>query len=219
MNPDPNRAFHRETVLHSGFGDEKIVRHQADTTVYAGIRIEVRPLPRGQGVVFTWNADYSIPDKFVSAVVKGVHNTLNAGVVSGFEVIDVLVTVEDGSYHEVDSTEAAFQEVAREATMVALRRAQPIVLESISKCGVTFPPEFAGDVETTAKSFGGTVDSSRPEASVSTAIITVPTARATQFLQQLVAVTRGQASVTIEPAGFRASPNSPDIPNAWVSVT
>jgi hypothetical protein len=93
--------------------------------VYAGIRVEVRPLARGKGTVFAWNAGANIPARFATAVAQGVRDAISKGVLAGLELADVLVSVEDGSYQAEDSSEAAFREVTQRATTAALRQAHP----------------------------------------------------------------------------------------------
>jgi elongation factor G len=125
MNGSLNRTFHRETVAASGVADEKVVRQHKGTGVYAGIQVEVRPLARGKGTGFAWNAGANIPARFAVAVARGVQDAISAGVLAGLELTDVCVSIEDGSYHEEDSTEAAFREVAQKATLAARRQAHP----------------------------------------------------------------------------------------------
>ncbi len=125
MTASLNQAFHRETVLGSGVGDERVVRQHGSLGVYAGIRVEVRSLARGKGTVFAWNAGANIPARFATAVAQGVRDAISTGVLAGLELTDVLVSVEDGSYHEEDSSEAAFREVTQRATTAALRQAIP----------------------------------------------------------------------------------------------
>jgi len=94
MTGDLNRAFHRETVLGSGIGDERIARQRGGTGLYAGIRVEVRSLNRGKGASFAWNAGANIPSRFANAVAKEIQDVISAGLLAGCELTDVLVSVE-----------------------------------------------------------------------------------------------------------------------------
>src|SRR5207302_2814242 len=100
-------------------------------------------LNRGKGASFEWNAGANIPSRFANAVAKEIQDVISAGVLAGCELTDVLVSVEDGSYHEQDSTEAVFCEAAQKATIAALRQAQPIAFEAISIPRSMFPVEYA----------------------------------------------------------------------------
>src|SRR2546426_1071684 len=103
MNSGLSRSFYRETVQDSGVGEGKVIRQRGTSGVYAHVRAEVRPLNRGQGTVLAWNAGLNIPAKFVAAVMQGIQDAINDGVLAGLEVTDVCASVEDGSYHEEDS--------------------------------------------------------------------------------------------------------------------
>src|SRR5437870_12254198 len=85
MTASLNQAFHRETVLGSGVGDERVVRQHGSLGVYAGIRVEVRSLARGKGTVFAWNAGANIPARFATAVAQGVRDAISTGVLRSEE--------------------------------------------------------------------------------------------------------------------------------------
>jgi elongation factor G len=190
-----NRAFHRETVVGTGVADERVVRQHEGTGVYAGIQVEVRPLARGKGTGFAWNAGANIPARFAVAVALGVQDAISAGVLSGLELTDVFVSVEDGSYHEEDSTEPAFREVAQKATLAALRQAHPTVLEAISICRATCPKEYAGAIEESFSSEEGQIESAQSELQISSFVVTFPTSRVEQMVQQILSITNGQAKI------------------------
>src|SRR6266851_1910790 len=213
-----NQTFHRETVLGSGVGDERVVRQHGSTGVYAGVRVEVRSLARGTGTVFSWNAGANIPVRFATAVAQGVRDAVSAGVLAGFELTDVRVSVEDGSYHEEDSSEAAFREVTQRATTAALRQAHPTLLEAISVCRTTFPKEYATAIEESLSSEAVQIESAQYESHTSGLMVTVPTSRVDSLLQQILSVTGGQAKFLVESGGFRPSPEPPDMANVWTSV-
>jgi len=105
---------------------------------------------------------------------------------AGLELTDVLVSVEDGSYHEKDSSEAAFHEVTQRATMAALRQAHPTVLEAISICRTTFPKEYANAIEESLSSEEVQIESAQSELQTSTLIVTVPTSRVDTLLRQIL---------------------------------
>jgi len=218
MTASLNQAFHRETVLGSGVGDERVVRQHGSLGVYAGIRVEVRSLARGKGTVLAWNAGANIPARFATAVAQGVRDAISTGVLAGLELTDVLVSVEDGSYHEEDSSEAAFREVTHRATAAALRQSHPTLLEAISVCRSTFPKEYASAIEESLSSEEVRIESAQSESQTSGFIVTVPTSRVDSLLQQILSVTHGQAKFLIESGGFRPRPEPPDMATVWTSV-
>jgi elongation factor G len=216
MNGSLDRTFSRETVTGSAVADERVVRQQQGTSVYAGIQVEVRPLARGKGTVFAWNAGANIPARFAVAVARGIQDAISAGVLAGLELTDISVSVEDGSYHEEDSSETAFREVAQKATLAALRRANPTVLEAASVCRATCPKEYATAIEESFSSEQRQVDAAPSELHISSFVLTFPTSRVEQVIQQILSATNGQAKLSIESSGFRPKPEPPDTANAWV---
>jgi elongation factor G len=216
MNGSLDRTFYRETVTGSAVADERVVRQQQGTSVYAGIQVEVRPLARGKGTVFAWNAGANIPARFAVAVARGIQDAISAGVLAGLELTDISVSVEDGSYHEEDSSETAFREVAQKATLAALRRANPTVLEAVSVCRATCPKEYATAIEESFSSEQRQVDAAPSELHISSLVLTFPTSRVEQVIQQILSATNGQAKLSIESGGFRPKPEPPDTANVWV---
>ena len=217
MTGNLNRAFHRETVLGSGIGDERIARQRGGTGLYAGIRVEVHSLNRGKGASFAWNAGANIPSRFANAVAKEIQDVISAGVLAGCELTDVLVSVEDGSYHEQDSTEAVFCEAAQKATIAALRQARPIALEAISICRIVFPVEHAIAIEEIL-SQKGQIESVQSEKQSSSVTVTVPTSSVGELLEQVLAATVGHAKFSVESDGFRPKAEPPETTDVWAPV-
>src|SRR5579864_1881668 len=132
MDEGLNRLLYRETIRESGVGVGKIVRQRGGIGEYAHVSIAVHSLSRGRGTVFAWNAGLSVPAKFVPAVAQGVADAMSAGELAGLQITDVHASIEDGSYHDIDSTAELFREAAEIATREALRQAQPIILEAFA---------------------------------------------------------------------------------------
>ena len=217
MSGSLNRIFHRETVLGSGIGEEKIARQRDGSDVYAGIRVEVRSLNRGKGTSFAWNAGANVPSRFANAVAQGVQDVMSAGVLAGCELTDVLVSVEDGSYHEQDSTEAVFREATQKATIAAIRQALPTVMEAISICRILFPIEYAVAVEEIL-SKKGQVQSAQSEKENSSLTVIVPTSGVGELLDKVLAATSGHARFSAENGGFRPKPEPPETADVWAPV-
>jgi elongation factor G len=217
MTGNLNRAFHRETVLGSGIGNEKIVRQRGGSGFYARIRVEVRSLNRGKGASFAWNAGANIPTRFSNAVTREIQDVISAGILAGCELTDVLVSVEDGSYHEQDSTEAVFREAAQKATIAALRQARPIVLEALSMCRIIFAVEYADAIKETLAQ-NGKIESVQSEKQSPSVTVTVPTSSAGELLEQVLAATNGHSKFLVESGGFRPRAEPPETTEVWAPV-
>jgi elongation factor G len=210
-----NRRFYRETVLGRGIGDVKIARVRDSIGVYAHVRVAIRPLSRGQGTIFEWNAGLNIPAKFANAVSQGVQDAIAAGKLGGFELTDVCVAVQDGSYHQEDSTAEAFREAAEKAVREATLQAGPIILEALSSVTITVPEEFVAAIEAIVKSSGGQ-PSTRPEIQSGAITASVPSSDLRDFVGELLRISGGQARISIGSAGFRPRPEPPDEVEQWV---
>jgi elongation factor G len=215
MNNGLNRVFFRETVEGSGVGEGKVIRQRGGVGVYAHVRVAVHALSRGRGKVFAWNAGSNIPAKFAPAVAQGVQDAMNAGVLAGLELIDVHASVEDGSYHEGDSTADAFREAARKAAAQALREAQPLILEALSLVSITVPVEFIAEVQATLTSHGGQVMRSEIQPQAITASLRA--SRVDDLFGELLEITGGHAKISSTSAGFRPRPEPPDTVEQWVA--
>jgi len=214
MNNGLNPRFYRETVQDSGIGDCKVVRQRGVIGVYAHVRVLVHALSRGQGKVFAWNAGPNIPAKFAPTVAQGVEDATNAGVLAGLELTDVHVSIEDGSYHDVDSTADAFREAAEKATSQALRQAQPLILEAVSLMSITVPSEFVDVVQATLASHGG--QATRSDMPFQAITASLPASHADDLIGELLEITNGHAKISSASAGFRPRPEPPDTVEQWV---
>lgn len=148
VETEPVRVAYRETVTGSATDVEG--RHKKQTGGHGQFGvcvIDLEPLPRGEGFEFASTVvGGAISRSFIGAVQKGIEETMAAGGVYGYPVVDVRVTVTDGKEHSVDSSEMAFKVAGRLAFRAALAEAGPVILEPISRIDVTVPPEMQGDV-------------------------------------------------------------------------
>jgi elongation factor G len=210
MNIRLNRFFYRETVQDSGIGDQKVVRQRDGISVYAHVRVKVRALNRGEGTVFAWNAGLNIPAKFVPAVSQGIQDAMNAGVSAGLELTDVCASVEDGSYHEEDSTADGFREAAEKAAAEAVRQARPVILEALSSVSIAVPANFVDAVAAAVTSHGGQSIATSSETRSRTLTANLPARNVSNLIAELLQVSDGRASVSSHCAGFRPRPEPPD---------
>ena len=143
---DP-RIPYRETIKGKAEAQGKYKKQTGGRGQYGDAHLRLEPLPRGEGFEFV-DAIVGgvIPGKFIPAVEKGVVETMKEGVLAGYQVVDVKVTVFDGSFHPVDSSEVAFKIAASMAFKKAFNEAKPILLEPIYEIEVKVPEEYMGDV-------------------------------------------------------------------------
>ena len=136
-------VLYLETITRSADGEGKEIRHSKERDHYAHVKLTLHPSEVGQRFEFV-NAiqDDAIPEKFIPAVHQAISKGLQRGVLKGFPVVDVSCTLFDGSYHEIDSSNAAFEEATFRALADALRKADPVFLEPIMRFEVRAPEEF-----------------------------------------------------------------------------
>jgi elongation factor G len=216
MNNGLDRFFYRETVQGSGVGEGKVIRQRNGLGVYAHVRVEVRALDPGQGTVFAWNAGLNIPAKFAAAVTQGIRDAMNAGVSAGLELIDVQTSVEDGSYHETDSTADAFREAAERAVAEAIWQAGPLLLEAMSSVTITTPVNSVEAVQATVDLHGGVITATSSETLSRTLTASLPASKVSKLITELLQISEGHASVSSRSAGFRPRPEPPDTVEQWV---
>jgi elongation factor G len=213
-----DRQFHRETVQGSGVGEGKIIRQRGNIGVYAHARIAVSSMGRGQGVQVAWEAGDSIPSRFASAVIEGVRDVLNVGILSGMQMTDVRISVEDGSYHEIDSTPEGFREAAREGTTQAMRQAQPVILEAVAAITAIIPLEFLASVEERIIAFGGRVTKRESGDSISVVEARIPAPPGFDLVATILADTNGRSTISLVITGFEIKPEPPGTVEQWVPV-
>lgn len=210
MNERLNRLFYRETVRGFGISDGKVIRQSGGVSVYAHVRVKVRSLNRGQGAVFAWNAGLSVPARFVPAVAQGVEDAMNAGELAGLQITDVHTSIEDGSYHDIDSTADSFREAAEMATREALRQAQPLILEAWSLVTIYVPGDLVVAIQNSVRLHGGKVNASPLEVTPPSVLASVPASLVHGLIAELLEISGGRASISTAIDGFRPRADPPD---------
>ncbi len=147
VNVGKPQVAYKETIRKKAHGEGKFIRQTGGRGQYGHAIIEIEPLERGAGFVFE-NAIVGgvIPKEFIPAVEKGIKEAMEGGVIAGYPVVDVKVRLYDGSYHEVDSSEIAFQIAGSMAFKDAAKKADPVLLEPIMEVEVETPEDYVGDV-------------------------------------------------------------------------
>ncbi|MDO8684225.1 MAG: elongation factor G [Armatimonadota bacterium] len=202
------QVAYRETISKHAKGEGRYVRQSGGRGQFGHCIIEMDPLPAGTGVEFQNKVvGGAIPKEFISAIEAGVHEALDSGVLAGFTVVDVRVTVVNGSYHEVDSSEIAFKIAGSMAVRDAMLRAHPILKEPIMAVEVITPDDFLGDVIADINSRRGQI-SGMESGPGATQILRadVPLAQMFGYATAIRSLTQGRASYTMEPSHYEELP-------------
>ena len=141
------QVSYRETIRRAADQDTKYARQSGGKGQYGHVKITIEPNEQGKGYEFINKVvGGNIPKEYIPAVDEGIRGAMQSGVLAGYNVVDVKVTLNDGSYHEVDSSEMAFKIAGSMAFKEAMRKADPVLTEPIMKVVVTTPEEYMGDV-------------------------------------------------------------------------
>jgi len=161
--------------------------------------IKMEPLPRGAHFEFVNDIfGGSIPRNFIPAVEKGIIEAAEKGFLAGYPMVDFKVTVYDGSYHDVDSSELAFKLAARKAFKAAMQEARPTLLEPIVNVEIQAPVEYAGDLMGDLNGRRGRISGMETKGSTQFLRAQVPMAEMLNYQSDLTAMTQGRASFTME---------------------
>jgi elongation factor G len=204
----PQVAF-RETITKGIEHDFKYVKQSGGRGQYGHVEIFVEPREAGEGFEFINKVvGGSIPKEYISSVQKGVEEAMDRGILCGFSVVDVRVTLLDGSYHEVDSSEMAFKICASIAFQEACRKASPVLLEPIMEVEVVTPEDFMGDVIGNLSSKRGKVKELTDRAGAKVIRAEVPLAGMFGYSTDLRSATQGRANYSMEFSKYDVVPNS-----------
>ena len=189
------QVAYKETIKGKAEAEGKYTRQSGGRGQYGHCRVRVEPRARGEGFEFIDEIKGGIvPREYVPAIQKGVKEAMDKGVVAGYPLIDLTCTVYDGSYHEVDSSEAAFKIAGSMALQEAVKRAMPIILEPIMKVEVITPESSMGDVIGNINSKRGQVEEMRDRGQVKIIDAKVPLAEMFGYATELRSMTQGRAS-------------------------
>ncbi len=203
------QVAYKETVRKKVDQDTKYKRQSGGSGQYGHVKITVEPNESGKGYEFV-NAVVggAIPKEFIPAVDAGIQGALQSGVVAGFPVVDVKVTLYDGSYHEVDSSEMAFKIAGSMAFKEACRKADPVLLEPIMKVSVIAPDEYLGTVIGDLTSRRGQIQGQEARSGAQQVDALVPLANMFGYATDLRSNTQGRGQYTMEPHSYAEIPKS-----------
>ncbi len=203
------QVAYKETILANAEAEGKYIRQSGGRGQYGHVWIKVAPLERGKGFVFVDAIKGGdVPREYIPAVEKGVKEALSKGVVAGYTMIDIEVTLFDGSYHEVDSSEAAFKIAGSMAFQEASRLAKPIILEPIMKTQIIVPQDFLGEVTGDLNSRRGRIEAINDRASIKIIEAKVPLSEMFGYATQLRSMTQGRGSFTMEFDSYEQVPKN-----------
>ncbi|WP_276954525.1 elongation factor G [Allomeiothermus silvanus] len=191
---EPQVAY-RETITRPVDVEGKFVRQSGGRGQYGHVKIKAEPLPRGSGFEFV-NAIVGgvIPKEYIPAVQKGIEEAMQSGPLVGFPIVDVKVTLYDGSYHEVDSSEMAFKIAGSMAIKEAVQKGGSAILEPIMRVEVTTPEDYLGDVIGDLNSRRGQILGMEPRGNAQIVRAYVPLAEMFGYATDLRSKTQGRAS-------------------------
>ncbi len=193
------QVAYKETIKAEAQAEGKYIRQSGGRGQYGHCWIKVEPKSRGEGFEFVDDIKGGIvPKEYIPAIQKGVKEAMDKGVVAGYPMIDVMATVYDGSFHEVDSSEAAFKIAGSMAFQEAAKRANPILLEPIMKVEVITPEQFMGDVIGNLNSKRGQIEEMTERGQSKVIDAKVPLAEMFGYATELRSMTQGRASYTME---------------------
>lgn len=202
------QVAYQETVLNSAIGEGKYIRQTGGRGQYGHAILHVQPLERGKGLEFEVDIKGGIiPEVFIPAIEAGVREAADRGVLAGYPVVDVKITLIGGSYHEVDSSEYAFKLAAMEAFKNACKKATLTLLEPIMKLEIVTPKEYVGEVLADLNARRASIRGMREGAGEIIIVdAEVPLAEVFGYATQLRSLTQGRASYTMEPERYAPVP-------------
>ena len=208
---EPQVAY-RETILGKAEAENKYIKQTGGKGQYGHVRLNLKPmepLVEGEKIPKTVHRydDFEfvnsikggvIPQEFIPAVEKGVHEAMDRGIVAGFKMVNISCELTFGSYHDVDSSEIAYKIAASQAFQDAAKRAKPVILEPIMKLEVVCPEKYIGDVNGSIASKRGLIEGQNPKGQNVSIIAKVPLSEMFGYTTQLRSMTSGQGSAMME---------------------
>ncbi len=204
----PQIAY-RETILKSADGEGKFIRQSGGKGQYGHVCVKIEPNEKGKGVeVINEIVGGAIPKEFIKPATEGIFEGANNGAVAGYPVVDVIVRIVDGSFHEVDSSELAFKMAGIFGFKEAMKKANPILLEPIMGVEVTTPEEYQGDLMGDINRRRGQIQGMENKAGACIITAHVPLEMLFGYVTDIRSLSKGRASASITPSHFAQVPNA-----------
>ena len=203
------QVAYKETIRKAVDQDTKYARQSGGKGQYGHVKIHVEPNESGKGYEFINSVvGGAIPKEYIPAVDAGIQGAMQAGVLAGFPVVDVKVTLYDGSFHEVDSSEMAFKIAGSMAFKEACRKAGPVILEPIMKVAVVVPDEYMGSVIGDITARRGSILGQIPRNGSTQIDANVPLSEMFGYATDLRSKTQGRGQYSMEPSHYTELPKS-----------
>ncbi len=203
------QVSYKETISKKVDIEHKYARQSGGRGQYGHVKMIMEPQEAGKGYEFVNQVvGGAIPKEYIPAVDAGIKGAMESGVLAGYQVVDVKVTLYDGSYHEVDSSEMAFKIAGSMAFKEGMKKADPVLKEPIMKVDVTVPEEYMGDVMGDISSRRGMIQGSETRNGVVTVSAQVPLAEMFGYATDLRSRTQGRGNYSMEPSHYEVVPKS-----------
>ncbi len=205
---NPQVAY-KESIRKAVHQESRFVRQSGGRGQYGHCVIDVEPLERGAGYEFVNKiVGGVIPKEYIGPIDQGIQEAMQTGVLGGYPTVDLRVTLVDGSYHEVDSSEMAFKIAGSMAIKDACRKADPVLLEPIMKVSITVPEEYLGDVIGSVSSRRGRIDGMEDVAGTKRITAYCPMAEMFGYATSLRSMTQGRGTFILEPSHYEEVPKN-----------
>ena len=203
------RVSYKETIRGNAEAEGKYIRQSGGRGQYGHAKIKIKPLERGKGFVFVNQIKGGvIPQEFIAPIEKGIKEAMDRGIIAGYPMTDLEVTLFDGSYHDVDSSEAAFKIAGSMALQEAAKNASPVILEPVMRVQTIAPADYLGDVTGDLNSKRGRIESLSDRAMTKVIDAKVPLSEMFGYATKLRSMTQGRGSFTMEFSHYEEVPKS-----------
>jgi elongation factor G len=203
------QVAYKETIRGNADVDMKYARQSGGRGQYGHVKIKVEPNEPGKGYEFINSVvGGTVPKEYIPAVDSGIQGAMQSGVLAGYNVVDVKVTLYDGSYHEVDSSEMAFKIAGSMAFKEAMRKANPVLMEPIMLVNVIVPDDYMGDVIGDLNSRRGQIQSLEARNGAHQITAHVPLSEMFGYATDLRSRTQGRGQYSMEPGHYVEIPKS-----------
>jgi len=203
------QVAYRETLRNTVESEGKFIRQTGGRGQYGHVWLRLEPLPTGKGYEFVNGiVGGTVPREFIPAVDKGIQEAVQTGVIAGYPIVDVKVTLFDGSYHDVDSNEMAFKIAGSIGFKEGFRKAKPVLLEPIMKVEVVVPEDYYGDIVGDLSRRRGQIVGTEDSPSGKVVTAEVPLAEMFQYSTSMRSMSQGRANYTMEFAKYQEVPGN-----------
>jgi elongation factor G len=203
------QVAYRETLRSTVESEGKFIRQTGGRGQYGHVWLKLEPLPQGKGYEFVNGiVGGTVPREYIPAVDKGIQEAVQTGVIAGYPIVDVKVTIFDGSYHDVDSNEMAFKIAGSIGFKEGFRKAKPVLLEPIMKVEVVVPEDYYGDIVGDLSRRRGQIVGTEDSPSGKVVTAEVPLAEMFQYSTSMRSMSQGRANYTMEFAKYQEVPGS-----------